>query len=879
MNDTAIKNFCIWARRELMEQVRIQAARFGIREDGYDPASADAIEGRLLTAQEKRQRADLIRRLGPDTAPGYGDVYEKLVDQAAYTWFNRLVAIRFMELNDRLPSHVRVLSAEDGTFRPQILREALAVEIEGLGAGEVADLVAASDDEALFRCLFLAQCRELAACLPDVFEPVGAAMELLLPEHLLRAGSVIDRLVTDIPEDDWRQGVEIVGWMYQYYVSERKDEVFASFKKGKKAEADAIAPATQLFTPDWIVQYLTQNSLGRLWLQSHPESQLATQMSYYIPDDLGTDDAPGTDTPVGQGPCPCRSTTSNPHPVTPESLRVTDPACGSGHILVYAFRLLAAMYEEAGHPRRDIPRLILANNLTGLEIDPRAAAMASFALSMEACEIDRRYLRREERANPRIVCLKPAEIAEEELEYLPMLAARGKLLDAMAHMGECGSLFVPKLADLEALRVAENELDARAAGGDLLAAGPLKQVSTMLANCEPLAETYDCVIANPPYMGSSNMDKWLAAWTKKHYPDSKRDLCTCFIERGFTLAKPDGYSAMITMQSWMFLGSFEALREKMLKERSIASMAHLGTRAFDSIAGEVVATTATVYRNAPSEEPASYLRLVDFEGEEPKEHAICEAVANPTCGWFYRRPAKAFKSIPGTPIAYWANCGALRAFEAGMRIGDCGTAKQGLKTGDNDRFIRAWWEIGASRIGFGCTTAAEAKGSCLRWFPYNKGGDFRKWYGNREWVVDWFEDGAAIRANVDSEGRQRSRPQSTSFFFRPSLTWSLISSSNLAVRYSPAGSIFDGGGSSFFGKAAMSFWVQAFLNTSVAAHFASFMSPTLTFEVGQISSYPLLCDNDFGPSVEHLVSSSRELSQVDWDAQETSCDYLRATLL
>ncbi|MCI9261626.1 BREX-1 system adenine-specific DNA-methyltransferase PglX [uncultured Adlercreutzia sp.] len=866
MNDTAIKNFCIWARRELMEQVRIQAARFGIREDGYDPATADAIEGRLLTAQEKRQRADLVRRLGPSAAPGYAEAYEKLVDQAAYTWFNRLVAIRYMELNDRLPSHVRVLSAEDGSFRPQVIREALDVEIEGLDTSEVSALVAASDDEALFRCLILAQCRELAVCLPDVFEPVGAAMELLLPEHLLRVGSVVDRLVTDIHEDDWRQGVEIVGWMYQYYVSERKDEVFASFKKGKKAEADAIAPATQLFTPDWIVQYLTQNSLGRLWLQSHPESSLADQMAYFIPDELGAEEGE-----TAEAIAPAAAEPSVPR--APESLRVVDPACGSGHILVYAFRLLAAMYEESGHARRDIPRLILANNLTGLEIDPRAAAMASFALSMEACELDRRYLRREERANPRIVCLRPAEIAEEELAELPMLAARGKLLDAMAHMGECGSLFVPEPADLEALRAAENELDARAAGGDLLAAAPLEQVSAMLANCEPLAETYDCVIANPPYMGSSNMDKWLAAWTKKHYSDSKRDLCTCFIERGFSLAKPDGYSAMITMQSWMFLGSFEALREKMLKERSIASMAHLGTRAFGSIGGEVVATTATVYCNAPSEEPASYLRLVDFEGEEPKEQAIREAVANPTCGWFYRRPAKAFKSIPGTPIAYWASEAMICAFCNMESLNAVAFVLQGLATGDNDRFLRLWWETCENVLHrFGLCESAEE--SCT-WYPCDKGGERRKWYGNLEWVINWRSDGQEIRSFPGAVIRN------PTFYLKEGLTWGMISSGSFSMRYVPSGSIFTNAGLRVAHKEDIGvslFLILGAMNSSVVQEALSFIAPTMNYTNGDVGKVPIPRSNNES-RIESAVEKLIDLSRRDYDAFETSWDYRRSPLV
>lgn len=870
MQDTAIKNFCIWARRELMAQVALQARRFGIREDGYDPATADAIEGRPLTADERRQRADLIRRLGPVDAPGYKEAYENLVDQAAYTWFNRLIAIRFMELNDRLPSHVRMLSAADGAFRPQVLREALDVPIEGLDAAEVAALVAASDDEALFRCLFLAQCRELAACLPDVFEPVGAAMELLLPEGLLRQGSVVQRLVDDVPEEDWREGVEIVGWMYQYYVSERKDEVFASFKKGSKADAGAIAPATQLFTPDWIVRYLTENSLGRLWLQSHSESHLADQMPYYIPDNLGAEDA---DADSGTRPVGGHLGRPSEPAISPESLRVIDPACGSGHILVYAFRLLAAMYEETGHIRRDIPRLILQNNLTGCEIDPRAAQMASFALAMTACEWDSRFLRRADKVSANIVCLRPAEIDADELEEMPYLAERTALLDAMAHMGECGSLFAPEPEDIAALERADDELDAREAGGDLLAHRPHAAVAQMLANCKPLIETYDAVIANPPYMGSSNMDKWLANWTKKHYPDSKRDLCTCFIERGFTLAKPCGYSAMVTMQSWMFLGSFEALREKMLKERSIASMAHLGTRAFDAIGGEVVATTATVFGGSPAGAPASYLRLVDFDGEATKEEAIREAIANPTCGWFYRRSTDAFKSIPGTPIAYWASDAIGKAFEKGGPLASIGVPKVGLQTGENARFVRQWWEVSQNRSRYDCTSLEESVQSGCRWFPYNKGGEYRKWYGNNDCVIDWESDGMRIKEFPGSVIRN---PQC---YFFPSITWSKISSGSIAFRYKPQGHVFDVAGTSIFAAEDELLYLQGTCNSSVMLDIASMLSPTLNFEVGQIATYPILTDESKEPGIRDLVEEMRCLSKGDWDALEASWDFRRHMLV
>lgn len=876
MNDTAIKNFCMWARRELMAQVALQAARFGIRENGYDPALADVVFGRPLSVVERRQRADLIRRLGPADGAGYGEAYEALVDAAAYTWFNRLIAIRFMELNDRLPSHVRMLSAEDGSFAPQVLREALDVPIGGLDAAQVSALVAASDDEKLFRYLFLAQCRELATCLPDVFEPVGAAMELLLPEGLLRRGSVVQRLVDDIPEEDWREGVEIVGWMYQYYVSERKDEVFASFKKGKKADAGAIAPATQLFTPHWIVRYLTENSLGRLWMQAHPDSRLTEQMPYYIPDDLGAEGALDAVRKEGAAPSvaptgPVGDGFSRPaRPAsTPETIKVIDPACGSGHILVYAFKLLAAMYEEAGHVRRDIPRLILQNNLTGCEIDPRAAQMASFALAMTACEWDSRFLRRADKMSARIVCLKPAELAEEELEEMPYLAERTVLLDAMAHMGECGSLFVPEPEDLAALEQADDELDAREAGGDLLAYHPHAAVTQMLANCEPLAENYDVVIANPPYMGSSNMDKWLANWTKKHYPDSKRDLCTCFIERGFTLAKPEGYSAMVTMQSWMFLGSFEAMREKMLKERSIASMAHLGARAFDAIGGEVVATTATVFGNDSSGDPASYLRLVDFDGEASKEEAIREAITNPSCGWFYRRSSDSFKSIPGTPIAYWASEALIDLFEKGSKS-RFGTAFEGIKTGDNDRFLRQWYEISSKYSNI-------FDGSSLpKWQRTAKAGESRKWYGSHYVVTNFERQGAELLSSGHGSVTAAEPLGSQA------ITWNRIASGNLTFRFLPSGFLSNMGGLCFYLLQQKDvYYVLGFLNSSVASCELEVLNPTMSFPPGTINAISLTRMDDQAKldAVTSTVYSLIQLAREDWDACETSWDFSRNQLV
>lgn len=878
MQDTAIKNFCIWARRELMAQVALQARRFGIREDGYDPATADAIEGRPLTADERRQRADLIRRLGPVDAPGYKEAYGNLVDQAAYTWFNRLIAIRFMELNDRLPSHVRMLSAADGAFRPQVLREALDVPIEGLDAAQVSELLRASDDEALFRCLFLAQCRELAACLPDVFEPVGAAMELLLPEGLLRQGSVVQRLVDDVPEEDWREGVEIVGWMYQYYVSERKDEVFASFKKGKKADAGAIAPATQLFTPDWIVRYLTENSLGRLWLQSHSESHLADQMPYYIPDNLGAEDA---DADSGTRPVGGDLGRPSEPAISPESLRVIDPACGSGHILVYAFRLLAAMYEETGHIRRDIPRLILQNNLTGCEIDPRAAQMASFALAMTACEWDSRFLRRADKVSANIVCLRPAEMDADELEEMPYLAERTALLDAMAHMGECGSLFAPEPEDIAALERADDELDAREAGGDLLAHRPHAAVAQMLANCKPLIETYDAVIANPPYMGGKNMGKWLSDWAKKSYPDVKSDLFSCFIERNLRLSEDGGQLGFMTPYVWMFIGSYEKLRTKLIEETTITSLVQLE---YSGFAGATVPIcTFTLQKGRVPGYLGGYVRLSDFVGASNQAPKTLEAIANPTCGWFYRRSTDAFKSIPGTPIAYWASDAVRTAFEVSEPLSSIAEPRQGLATSDNGRFLRKWWEVDECATNRDAYSRQEALESGQRWFPIIRGGGFRKWWAITEEIVDWRDDGAEMKEAVLKKYPYLSTPdfviKNQSSYFRPAVTWSKISSADISFRYAPAGMLFEVAGACMFGDDAQLKYLQALCNSSSMYEIACLLSPTLNFEVGQIATYPVLIDESKESAILDLVEEERSLSKSDWDSLETSWGFSRHALI
>ena len=848
MHDSAIKNFCVWARRELMSEVERRCALYDISDNPKNSKDAQAVGGRVLSSQERKQRSDLLRK-------AHDEGYDTLVEQAAYTWFNRIMAIRFMEINDRLPSHTRLLSGNDGSFKPQALAEALQVDIEGIDRARVAQLVQSGDDEETFRYLFLAQCAELASCMPTVFSQVGSSMELLLPDGLLRQGGVIERMVEDIPEEDWLEGVEIVGWMYQYYVSERKDEYFAS---KRKATREDLAPATQLFTPEWIVRYLTENSLGRLWMLNHPDSTLATRMEYYI-------------APDGDAETDFKCIES------PEDITAVDPACGSGHILVYAFDLIAAMYEEEGYSRRDIPRLILEKNLTGLEIDPRAAAMASFALTMKACEYDSRFLRRGVR--PRITVLSRIEFDENERDAIartmkdqeridaPFLLEQVDLLDVLSHLDEAGSLFVPTEADLGSVRaVVETVMDEAGMFGMAAA----EKAQRALEELEPLARHYDAVIANPPYFGSGSMNPWMSKWAKKNYPDGKADLFAAFICRGFSLADERGYSAMVTMQSWMFLSSFENLRKNIIETKTITNMAHLGARAFDAISGEVVQTTATVLLNDYQNARGGYARLVDSLGEAAKSAALREAIRNPECGWFCRADQQDFKKIPGSPIAYWASTNALRLYDQAVPTGDIAYVKKGMFTGDNARFIRAWHEVGRNNFCTGITNKDNVpKGGFV---PINSGGTFRRWYGNRRMVLAFDED--SYRAISDNKGHRNPK-----FYFHEAGSWTKITTGNYSIRWSESGFINNDASMAVFENTRPLILVIALLNSEIAQYYLRLVNESLNYTSGDVASVPFFIPET---NVKDIVAVSKEcisLSKNDWDSYEVSWDFMDFPLI
>ncbi len=844
MNDTAIKNYCIWARAELLNEVENRMQRYGILEEGAEPADAQTVGGQALSTQEQKQRTQLLEmqaRMG----------HAALRDKAAYTWFNRIIAIRFMELHDYLPSGIHVFcSANDANaFEPEIVKEALDIDLPGASQEKIVPLVRAGEDEPLFRYLFLAQCNELAECLPAVFEPVGSALELLLPSGLLRKESVVGQLVAQLPWGGEVEGgigwskVEILGWMYQFYNSEVKDDFF---KSKRKATARDIAPATQLFTPEWIVRYMVENSLGRLWMLNNPESILRESMEYYIEPDAEHEDFIRIE--------------------GPEEISLCDPACGSGHILVYAFSLLFQMYTERGYREREVPQLILQNNLTGMEIDPRAAQIAHLALAMCAREHDRRFFTRGVEADVNVIA--PTVFEEGELPEGAALQQQPQLVDALAHLDEIGSLLNPAEAELAAL-CDDVERFAEAGQASLFGANVAEKLQQAKQTCETLARKFTCVVANPPYMGSSSFSPFMSKWIKKNYADVKSDLCTCFIERGFDLVQKHGYSAMVTMQSWMFLGSFEKMRAKLIEQSSIVSMAHIGARGFDSIGGEVVSTTATVFAVGQPDSEGTYLRLVNPAGEAAKKAAALEAIANPDCGYFYRRNAKTFAQIPGTPIAYWASDAMFDLFET--TVNDLASAKEGIKTGDNDRFLRYWFEV-----SFGDTNIWAKDPRINKWQITAKAGESRRWFGSHYVVTNFLNDGEEMLSTGHA---------SVSGFenlYKPAITWNRIGTNRLSFRYLPSGFIPNMAGLCLYVPDENSDFelieLLAFLNSSVCQFELEVLNPSTSFPPGTINS--IGCGNAKWSNCAYELAWASVLSEkADWDLFETSWDFKRHSLV
>lgn len=820
MNKNAIQKYAVWARNELITQIKQRAFQYGISNTGYGDVNDNVISERVLSGEEQQQRKDFIAKIQQSS-------YQQAVEEVAYIWFNRLVALRYMEVNDYLPTHIKVFSDASGAFKPEILSGVLHLDLPNLDKAKVSQLLNANKTDDLYRYLLLTQCNALNELLPEMFEHMGAYTEMLLPNNILKPDGVIGRLISDIPEEDFRDTVQIIGWLYQYYNTEPKQAVFDDLKKNVKITSENIPAATQLFTPDWIVRYMVENSLGRLWLESHPNSNLKANWKYYLDE---AEQTPEVEERL-------RIMRSKSAVKSPEDIKFMDPCMGSGHILVYAFDILMQIYLSQGYTERDAAQLILEKNLYGLDIDRRAYQLAYFALMMKARKYNRRIL---------------------TLGIQPQIYEPTGYEDGM----EYGSLIrVDKLED-------KPELPKESLILDLDYNTKLKIWNFRRL----LAQKYDVVVTNPPYMGSNGMNSTLSQYIKNNYPNSKNDLFAVFIELGLNMINPNGYQAIITQHAWMFLSSYEKLRSKLLNH-DIVNMAHLGTRAFEEISGEVVQTTAFVLSARKTQGYlGTYVRLVDLGSQDEKETAFLSGEHR------YTASTDNFAKIPGSPVAYWVSDIALSAF-ANKPLEGFAKPRQGMATSDNNRFLRLWYEIEIDKCGFNLSQD-ESKISGLKWFPYNKGGKFRKWYGNNDYVVNWENDGFEIRNFSDGNGYIRSRPQNTQFYFQEGVTWTTLSSGSLSARWSPEGFLFDTKGSTcYFDSKDYIKYTLAFLNSKVVNALLQVLAPTLDYNAGSLAKLPIIYSKDNSKTIDETIDSLILLSKMDWDSFETSWDFISHPLI
>ncbi|AKB67707.1 putative type II restriction enzyme methylase subunit [Methanosarcina mazei LYC] len=843
MDKSAIIEFSNKVRDKLNAEVRSQAAYYGIlpKEIHAVQEHADSviINGKVFNSKIKNQRSQLVKKIKDKG-------YEQVMEEVTYTWFNRLVALKFMEMNGCLPGQIKVFTSTDPNKpEPDLLTNALKLDFLNLNRDLILDLKAENKDEELYKYLILKLCNYLNKIMPFLFEKIEDYTELLFPDKLLHTGSVLHDLNSIIPDEDWKE-VEIIGWIYQDYIAPKKDKVFADLKKNIKISKENIPAVTQLFTPHWIVRYLVENSLGRLWMLNRPESSLVDRMEYYIkPEQQETDFLKIN---------------------SPEELKICDPACGSGHMLVYAFDLLYAIYEEEGYTPSEIPEMILTHNLFGIEIDKRAGELAGFALTMKARGKDRRFFNKQ--VQPNICMLENVAFKQGELDaYIDVV---GKDLFTNDHRATLiqfeeadnfGSLIRPVAKDVSDLL---HFLESKNLSGNLSLLSTHQNVLKALKQADYLNPKYHVVIANPPYMGGKGMNNELRAFAQNNYPDSKSDLFAMFIERNLNLAMQKGMIAMITMQSWMFLSSYENLRKIILSNETILSMAHLGARAFDSIGGEVVSTTTFVVENAQHlEYKGTYLRLVDGNCEAEKETDLKEKISEPS-----HASAADFKKIPGSPIAYWVSERVRKSFNEFSRLGDIFKARQGMATGDNERFIRLWYEVPIGMIAFGFESKEKLWSTSLKWVPIDKGGDFRKWFGNNLNVISFDERNYVILKSMGNHCPSEDK------YFLPGVTWSKVSSGNFSTRFSEKGAIFSDAGMKVFAKNNEELThICGLFNSKVIPIFLDALSETINYEQGNISRLP------FVKSSNSVISDIIQKSKIDWDSYETSWNFTILPLL
>lgn len=879
MDKNAIKKYAVWARKELISRVAQKAQQYGITETEMVDAGADSVNGKVLSAEEMQQRRALIAQINEKG-------YQQVMEEVAYTWFNRFSALRFMEVNGYLPSHVRVFTDENNAFKPQILAEALHLELDKLDKNKVYTLKETEQTEELYKYLLIVQCNALNSILPGMFQTIADYTELLLPDNLLREGSVIEQMISQIPEDNWQDAVQIIGWLYQYYNSEKKDDVFAALKKNVKITKENIPAATQLFTPDWIVRYMVENSLGRLWAEGHPdakaqllptpEEQAAYTAGNRDPEDTKWHYYLEEAQQEPQVQAQLSEISKQYADLTPEQIKVIDPCCGSGHILAYLFDVLMQIYENYGYTPRDAVASILQNNLYGLDIDDRAAQLAYFAVMMKAVRYDKRFLKRKDEdgepdvPQPHVYAIEESNrIEKPDVEYFcngkPELKdAMHTILTKLYDAKEYGSILTITPQDWDALYARFDEVTDESS---FHRESIRKKLLPLVRVAQTLAQKYDVVVTNPPYMGASNMNSDLSEYVKKYYPDSKSDLFAVFIEVCSRMAKQNGYQAMITQHAWMFLSSFEKLREKMMLTETV-SMAHLGARAFEEIGGEVVQTTSFVRVRAHIDNyKGVYCRLIEPTTQQGKEEMFLAGKNR------YTANQDNFAKIPGSSVAYWLSRNSLVNFDK-VFLENFANSREGVTTGCNDQFLRLWYEVAFGNIGWNAKAANDTINCNFKWYKQMKGGDFRRWYGNREYVIDWENNGDRIQHFADEKtGRIRSHNYNLDYNFHEMLTWTNISTGKFSLRYVEEGFVFDTTSSAMFLSHRNVFYVLALMNSCVAQNYLSVLCPTLKYQPGNVVKVPYI-EKSKG-DVEELSKKCVALSKDDWDSFETSWDFTR----
>ena len=854
MNKNAIQKFAIWARNELIAQVSQRAYQYGIDESGFGDASADALNGRLLTAEEKSQRQELIKQIKEKG-------YKQVMEEVAYTWFNRFIALRFMEVNNYLPSHIRVFSDASGAFKPEILNDVLHLDLPGLDSGKVAEYIESNDTEALYRYLLLTQCNALNSALPVMFERMGGYTEMLLPNNILRQDSVLGHMVSDIPEEDWQDAVQIIGWLYQYYNTELKDDTFAQLKKNVKITKERIPAATQLFTPDWIVRYMVENSLGRLWLEGHPNAELHDGWKYYL-------DEADQERSVEAQLAKLREEYKT---IKPEEIKVIDPCMGSGHILVYAFDVLMQIYTSAGWDQREAAQSILKNNLYGLDIDDRAAQLAYFAVMMKARQYDRRLLTRG--IQPNIYSIRESNgIQAMTIEYFhkndPKLKADiERIVTEMRDAKEYGSILNITPVDFAGLYARFDEIREDI---NMMQMSALEELLPLVRCAEVLAQKYDVVVTNPPYMGASGMNARLSQYIKDHFPDTKSDLFACFIERGFQLANVQGFVSMITMESWMFLSSFEKMRQNIVNTHTIVNMVHMPYLGKGGTSlGINFGTAAVIFNKRYCRDYNSQFDYICYY--ETDENGV--PFAFPTVNERYKA-AKAtnFSKIPGSPVAYWVSKAVYKMYDT-EPIEKRFIPKFGMSTGDGEKFIRFWYEEEESNIAYSCNNEQEFISSQREWCVADKGGTYRRWYGNKNCVIWWKNNGDEIK------NHKKSAVRNSQFFFRPHISWTLVSSGVFSARYFENGFLLDTASNCLYYDTSKekAMYALGYLNSIVASFNLDLLNPTINMSCGVLGNLPYIETNV--EVVSDLVTDNVEESREDWNSYETSWDFKRNPLV